>query len=60
MPTKCVETGVIYSSVRAAARAVGAGISNTSISGAAEGRAKNCKGHTYKMTTCGGFHWRFI
>lgn len=56
----CVETGVIFPSVREAARPVGPGTSNTSISGAAKGKIKNCKGSTYKMTTCGGYHWRFV
>lgn len=57
---QCVETGVVYPSVREAARSIGTGIANTSISGAAEGRIKKCKGSVYKMTTCGGYHWRFV
>lgn len=57
---QCIETGVIYPSVREAARSVGPGTSNTSISGAAKGRIKKCKGAMYKMTTCGGYHWRFV
>ena len=57
---QCIETGVIYPSVRAAARAIGPGISNTSLSGAAKGLMKKCKGTIYKVNTCGGYHWRFV
>lgn len=57
---QCVETGEIYPSVRAAARSIGSGVSNTSLSGAAKGLMKKCKGSEYKMSTCGGYHWRFI
>lgn len=57
---QCVETGVVYPSVRAAARSVGPGTANTAISAAAGGKIKKCKGATYKVTTCGGLHWRFV
>lgn len=57
---QCVETKVIYPSVREAARSIGPGTSNTSISGAAKGKVKKNKGTTYKMATCGGYHWRFV
>lgn len=57
---QCVETGVVYPSVRAAARSVGPGTANTTISAVAKGKIKKCKGATYKVTTCGGFHWRFV
>ena len=57
---QCVETGEIFNSVREAARAIGPGISNTAISGAAKNLVKKCKGSTYRVSTCGGYHWRFI
>ena len=57
---QCVETGVIYPSVREATRSLSGNISNTSLSAAAEGRIKKCKGTIYKVTTCGGYHWRFV
>lgn len=57
---QCVETGVVYPSVRAAARSIGRSNSNTAISGAAKGRIIKCKGSMYKKKTCGGYHWRFI
>lgn len=56
----CVETGKIYDSVRQAARSVGPGTSNTTISCAAGGRTKKSKGACYRVLTCGGYHWRFI
>lgn len=57
---QCIETGAIFESVREAARAIGPGISNTAISGAAKGKIKKSKGSTYRVTTCGGYHWRFV
>lgn len=56
----CVETGVVYDSVREAARSLGPGTSNTSISGAAKGRMVYSNGEKYRINTCGGFHWRFV
>lgn len=47
-PVKCVETGVIYNSVRAAER-------ETKCS--SSGISKACKGI---YLTCGGFHWEYV
>lgn len=57
---QCVETGVIFNSVREAARWLGPGVTNTAISGAAKKRTVTSKGCTYKILTCGGYHWRFV
>ena len=47
-PVRCVETGVVYSSIREAARATGLGHQN--ISAACHGKTK----------TSGGFHWELV
>ena len=47
-PVRCVETGVVYSGIREAARAIGLGHQN--ISAACHGKTK----------TSGGFHWELV